>query len=99
MPMSARGIGLHDFVFVTVAQQMSISPVNTHFLFLFQPRSPVNFPTNQSLTQLSSVSQCRNSSISWALVSALLMKSPHHVNQHRKLQLHVQSQEMQVMDL
>src|SRR5271156_2657344 len=27
------------------------------------------------------------------------MKSPHHVNQHRKPQLHVQSQEMQVMDL
>lgn len=63
-------------------------------LFLFQPRSRVNFPTNQSLTQLSSVSQCQNSSILWALVSALLMKSPHHVDRRRKLQLHVQSQEM-----
>ena len=76
-----------------------ISPVNT-VSFSLLPRSPVNFPTtNQNPTQLFSVSQCRNSSVSWAPVSVLSMKSPHHVNQHRKPQLHVQSQEMQAMDL
>lgn len=76
-----------------------ISPFNA-LSFSLPPRSPVDFPTtNQNPTQHFSVSQCRNSSISWAPVSALLMKSPHHVDKHRKPQLHIQSQEMQAMDL
>jgi hypothetical protein len=72
-----------------------ISLVDSHFFFS-STNLLLTFPQP---TQPFSVSQCRNSSISWALVSALLVKSPHLVNQHRKPQLHVQSQEMQVMDL
>jgi hypothetical protein len=98
-------VAYHLFCFHASAMEPSgrisglISPCQHPLLFLLQPRSPVNFPTNQSLAQPSPVSQCRNSSISWALVSALLMKSPHHVDQHRKPQLHIPPQGMQVMDL
>src|ERR1700733_10559877 len=76
-----------------------ISPFNI-LSFSLPPRSPVNPPTtHQNPTQHPPVSQCRNSSISWAPASVLFMKSPHHVDQHRKPQLHIQSQEMQAMGL